>query len=314
MASASFKLVSFPLVFLLMLTCPFIWASLLEILSEEEVKQLISDGNDVVVLLSIKVECTGRCEDLEDTLALIREDVVEALNAWVVRTHSPALAEEYGLNDKKVGSGVVFIRKGIPLLYTGHASDDDFMLHYLITNRESKVHSLSDVNFEHLTQAATGATTGDWLVMFSRSGCDTCTQLRATIEAVAVNLRNQKNVAIIDRDNDGGQTTRRFGVKTFPSFILFRQGRMYRYNLPVIDDKTLKSFALEGFRNVRAEDIPHPKAPFDDYTECIADWLRENPNVVYTGTAVCVVGILTIGVLLMWSSKASTKKLTKKRQ
>ena len=45
-------------------------------------------------------DCTGRCEELEDTLVKIREDVVEALNAWVVRTHSPILSTEYGLNTK----------------------------------------------------------------------------------------------------------------------------------------------------------------------------------------------------------------------
>lgn len=47
-------------------------------------------------------ECTGRCEELEDTLASIREDVVEAVNAWVVRTHSPTLAVQYGLIGKVV--------------------------------------------------------------------------------------------------------------------------------------------------------------------------------------------------------------------
>lgn len=46
------------------------------------------------------VKCTGRCQDLEDTLTFVREDVVEALNAWVVRTHAPALAEQYGINSK----------------------------------------------------------------------------------------------------------------------------------------------------------------------------------------------------------------------
>jgi len=31
--------------------------------------------------------------------------------------------------------------------------------------QETAVKNLDDSNFEHLTQAATGATTGDWLVM-----------------------------------------------------------------------------------------------------------------------------------------------------
>lgn len=56
--------------------------------------------------------------------------------------------------------------------------------------------------------------------MFVRGECEECSQLRATIETVAAGLKNRKNVALVDRDTDGGQTTRRFGVKSFPSFLL----------------------------------------------------------------------------------------------
>ncbi|XP_045606261.1 thioredoxin domain-containing protein [Procambarus clarkii] len=293
---------------------PITASSSLEVLAEDELRQLAADEHYVVVLFGDSSECTGRCKELEGTLALIREDIVETFNAWVVRTHSPSLAEQYGLNNKKMGAGVVFIRNGIPLLYSGPADDDEFMLNYLIANPESTVHQLSDVNFEHLTQASTGATTGDWLVMFTRSDCTTCTQLRATIEAVGANLKNKKNVALINRDNDGGQTTRRFGVKSFPSFLLFRQGRVYRYNLPGVDVGSLAAFAQEGFRNARAEDIPHPKTPFDDYTEWCADWLRENPSAVYAIGIVFIVLILLVIVTSLRSSKASSKKESKKKK
>ena len=35
---------------------------------------------------------------------------------------------------------------------------------WLVANMKSNVNHLSDETFEHLTQASTGATTGDWLV------------------------------------------------------------------------------------------------------------------------------------------------------
>ncbi|XP_053644397.2 uncharacterized protein [Cherax quadricarinatus] len=285
----------------------------LEVMMEEELRQRISDDSFLVVLFSDSSECTGKCKELEDTLALIREDIVEAFNAWVVRSHSPSLAEQYGLSSKKMGTGVVFIRNGIPLLYSGPVDDDEFMLDYLISNPESAVHHLTDGNFEHLTQAATGATTGDWLVMFTRSDCGTCTQLQATIEAVGANLRNKKNVAVMNRDSDGGQTTRRFGVKKFPSFLLFRQGRLFRYTLPGIDVGSLTSFAQEGFRNARAEEIPHPKTPFDDYTEWCADWLHENPSAIYVACIVIIVVIIVV-VISLRSSSASSKKVSKKKK
>ncbi|KAG7168363.1 uncharacterized protein LOC121867210 [Homarus americanus] len=300
--------------FLLLLSCPFTIAKGLEVMNEEEVKELIAEEKYVVILFSDSSECTGKCEELEATLELIREDIVEALNAWVVRTHTPAVAQQYGLSGKKTGTGVIFIRNKIPLLYSGPADDDEFMLHYIVTNPDSAVHHLSDVNFEHLTQAASGATTGDWLVMFTRADCDSCTKLQATIEAVAAKMRNQKNVAVVNRDTDGGQTTRRFGVKTFPSFLLFRQGRLYRYNLPGVDAGALTAFTQEGFRNARTEDIPPPKTPFDDYTEWCADWLRENPSAIHGAAVVFVVVVLIfIGFSLRKSSSTSKKESKKKK-
>lgn len=316
-----FSMISLPIFLLLIFAkLPLVTSTnnQLEVMNEQELRQLIVDEDYVVVLFSSDTDCTGRCEELEDTLASIREDVVEALNAWVVRTHSPTLSTEFGLNTKKTRGDIIFVRKGVPLLYTGPAHDDEYLLHYLITNPESSVHILTDDNFEHLTQAATGATTGDWLVMFVRGDCDSCVQLQPTMEGVAAVLKNKRNVAVVDRDNGGGQTTRRFGVKTFPSLILFRQGRLYRYMLPMIDASTLEHFASDGFRNARAENVPHPKTPFDDFTEWCADWLRENPDKAYLGLGVLVIMVFGTVFFCLRSSAnaaaAATKKTNKKKK
>ncbi|XP_068213563.1 thioredoxin domain-containing protein-like [Palaemon carinicauda] len=301
--------------YLLCQRCPLIWANTLEFMEGQEVKQLINDEKYVVILLSDQKECSEKCGELEETLASIREDVVEALNAWVVRTYAPELSVEYGLKDVNLDNAIVFVRSGVPLLYTGPADNDELMLHFIVTNLESVIHTLNDDTFEHDTQASTGATTGDWLVMFTRSGCDTCNHMRATLEAVAAGLRGRKNVAVVDRDADGGQTTRRFGVKDFPSFVLFRLGRLYRYDLPLLDAPTLVAFATDGFRNARAEDIPHPKTPFDDLTEQIADWLRENPSIV---SAVMYASIGLVAVIVMayvgFFKKSSAAKSEKKQE
>ena len=39
------------------------------------------------------------------------------------------------------------------------------LLETLTQSQEVAVHNLNDETFEHLTQAASGATTGDWFVM-----------------------------------------------------------------------------------------------------------------------------------------------------
>lgn len=59
---------------------------------------------------------------------------------------------------------LVFMRHGVPLLYHGEVNDD-LILHTFRENKEPVVRELDDTNFEHLTQASTGATTGDWFVL-----------------------------------------------------------------------------------------------------------------------------------------------------
>ena len=41
---------------------------------------------------------------------------------------------------------------------------DEAILEAFVQNQESGVNHLNDDSFEHLTQAASGATTGDWFV------------------------------------------------------------------------------------------------------------------------------------------------------
>lgn len=43
--------------------------------------------------------------------------------------------------------------------------NDELILHTFTNNKEPISKELTDDTFEHLTQAATGATTGDWFVM-----------------------------------------------------------------------------------------------------------------------------------------------------
>lgn len=282
----------------------------LEFKSEEEVDQVLAEESFVVLLLGESEECSGRCEDLEDSLVAVREDVVESLNAWVLRTYSPKYNTQFGIKS----SQVVFIRRGVPLLYTGPPDDDEFLLHYLLKNEKSSVKLLTDDTFEHDTQASTGMTTGDWLVMFTKDECEACQQIMATLEAISANLNGLKNVAHVERDQAGGVTTRRFDIKEFPAFVLFRLGRFYRYEFPIMESQALISFANDGFRNARGEEIPQPKSPFDDLTEKIADFLRENPNYLYGGMATVILIFATLIYCATRRKPESNKKESKKRK
>ena len=102
-------------------------------------------------------------QDMETELAGVREDLVETINAWVVKAVKSKLKDNF--NPGQAEPQVVFFRKTVPVLYTGPA-DEEILLETLMLYKDRCVQDLTDTSFEHLTQVGTGATTGDWLVMF----------------------------------------------------------------------------------------------------------------------------------------------------
>lgn len=100
------------------------------------------------------------CDRFEQQLISLRVDLKETLEADVVKAHNSQLSKLYSPTKEPA---LVFFRHGVPLLYEG-AINEDAIFQRLQDNRSPVVKELSDANFEHLTQASTGSTTGDWFV------------------------------------------------------------------------------------------------------------------------------------------------------
>ncbi|XP_076249614.1 thioredoxin domain-containing protein isoform X2 [Calliopsis andreniformis] len=233
----------------------------------------------------------------------LREDLVDSLSAWVVKAVDSHLLRFYS-PDKE--PALVFIRHGMPLLYDGPLNDG-VILSTFTENKEPTVKHLSDDTFEHLTQASSGATTGDWFVMFYSTDCVECVRMIARWEAVGAKLKHRINVARVDKDTNGAATSRRFNVFKTPAFIFFRHGKMYRYEIPKYDINSFVSFANDWYKNVRAEPVPVPQSPFDDFVQIIVNVLRENPWVMKLGS-------ITIGVLIIISIASKFKRKTEMPQ
>jgi protein disulfide-isomerase-like protein len=119
----------------------------------------------------------------------------------------------------------------------------------------SEVVELTVDNFEHLTQASTGATTGDWLVKFYAPWCGHCKRLSPVWDEISVELKDELNVAKVDvtANRALGQ---RFGIRGFPTILFFSKGRMYKYKgKRTIDD--FKDFVAGGY--TESEYSPAPK-------------------------------------------------------
>ncbi len=143
---------------------------------------------------------------------------MDSLNAWVVKATASPLKERYAGKGHD-GPAVVFFRKSVPVLYDGPANEEE-ILEAVSLFKEPCVRELNDNTFEHQTQAATGATTGDWFVLFVKRDCEECDLLRARWEALACRHKGRINVARVDRAGSGAVTGRRFDVTGVPQAIL----------------------------------------------------------------------------------------------
>uniref|UniRef100_A0A182Q7Z4 Thioredoxin domain-containing protein n=1 Tax=Anopheles farauti TaxID=69004 RepID=A0A182Q7Z4_9DIPT len=245
----------------------------LETVSDDDLVKKFHSHNNFIVLFS-KPNCAD-CDKFEDILAKLKQEIEDNLQAHAVKAVSSSMARLFSPSKEPA---VVYFRHGVPLLYDGPV-EVDALIGKLIQNKDPNVKELSDETFEHLTQASSGATTGDWFIMFYTTKCVDCQRLTAVWEAVAADLKTRMNVARVDKDGKGSETAARFQVKDAPEFIFLRQGKYYRYEISKYDIKSFVTFAQDWYRNAKAERIPVPLSPFDNLVELAVQHLKNMPQL-----------------------------------
>lgn len=285
-------------------------ANSLEEVDDKELNKLLNQEQYVAVLFSDgkNAELT---EEYETALGAVREDLVDSLNAWVVKaTNNEELRKFY--SPDKAAPSVVFFRKRKPVVYDGPA-DEEAIHETFMQWREPCQQDLTDTNFEHLTQASSGATTGDWLVHFFRDDCDDCHKLDARLETVACKHKGRINVARMNKGSTGAVTGRRMGVTNLPSLVFFRLGRLYRYEVEKYDIDSISSFITGWYKNVQGESIPLPKTPFDDVVQMCVDYMREYPLLVVLMIGIPLFLLLSFIYLMRPETEEPRKKKKKKK-
>jgi len=281
----------------------------LELVNDEDLEKLIATEKFVVVLF--RTENCPTCDELESQLFSIREDLVDSLNAWVIKLESSPLVMNFTLGKEPHKTPkVVFFKHGVPMLYDG-PSNEEFMLDTFTQNQDANVVALNDDSFEHLTQASSGATTGDWFVFFYRDDCEVCMKFLPKWEYISSQLKGRTNLAKVNILNDGISTGLRFDISKVPTFVFFRQGKMYHYDIPNLESNALQNFASGWYKNAPAKIVPVPKSPFDELVDRTVFTLKENPWILPTSGVVLLMVLIIVG-LSAWKSKTEAKPVKKK--
>lgn len=163
---------------------------------------------------------------------------------------------------------------------------------------------LTDATFEHDTQAATGATTGDWFVMFHSPKCPHCKKALPLFEEFAHEYDKHHTILAEIDCVDNGKTCRRFNVFGYPSFLLFRRGRFYEFE-GERNKEEWENFLLTESRTVEGKTVPPPQGFLDDVGFYVRLITRDLSRIAQQDARVLItvsVGLLLLLLVVIWKA------------
>ncbi|MES1909766.1 MAG: hypothetical protein MHM6MM_002460 [Cercozoa sp. M6MM] len=169
-----------------------------------------------------------------------------------------------------------------------------------------QVITLDDSSFEKQTQAATGATTGDWFVKFYAPWCGHCKHLAPTWEEFAKEKSDELKVNVAKVDCTSNRATcKRFNVRGYPTLVFMKEGVMYKYQGQRSIDAFSK-FVEGGYENYKGVEVPNELPASAMATSILADLKSQltalavaQPMVFAAAAAAVIVSILVILSLLV---------------
>merc|ERR1740139_2011474 len=128
------------------------------------------------------------------------------------------------------------------------------------------VMDLTDVNFEHQTQASTGQTTGKWFVKFYAPWCGHCKALVPIWKDLDERLQEDNSqdgivIATVDATKET-QVATRFKVQSYPTLVYFADRKMYHYTGNRNMD-ALYQFVTGGYKTELDKNIPPAPSMFE---------------------------------------------------
>lgn len=144
---------------------------------------------------------------------------------------------------------------------------------------------LTDDNFEHLTQASTGQTTGKWFVVMGAVWCGyACTKLHPLLEELP---RVAPGVVVGMVDTTANRAiAERFQIVDHPTLLYFADRKMYRYGSRASgqDPHTLEAFrefCIGGYQQYQPLPIPAPPSFTEVHMKKLIQFLSNQPELIY---------------------------------
>ncbi|KAL9985763.1 hypothetical protein ACROYT_G008204 [Oculina patagonica] len=166
---------------------------------------------------------------------------------------------------------------------------------------DSAVKILNDASFEHLTQASTGATTGDWLIVFSFTEqdpeCEKCKRADEAIEKSQQELGHKLNFARV-LPPKSKLTLKRFEVARWPTVMLLKQGKQYIYSDEALDAASFIKFVEEGYNLAASKPVPPPISKFDIFIEELMDDAKHIIHLRKNAAGMIFIAGILFGLLL----------------
>ncbi|CAF2126379.1 unnamed protein product [Rotaria magnacalcarata] len=272
---------------------------------EQPLNEYTQSSSLNVIVFVDKQQCNSEsddtCRQQRSQLEQIRHLCTSANIQFAISTNI-TIAEKY-FNIYGSLPKLCFLRNGFPVIYSGLLSNMDSLQEWLSEARERLTHVLDDKSFEHDTQASTGSTTGDWFILFKKT--NDSRSLLPIWEATALQLRNRAIFAYVNVDTNP-IIQKRFHLFYLPIFILFKQGKMYRYESASWKQISFIEFIENNYKKVKAENVPAELSAFALFSEKAAKVI---PMYLIVIPMICLAAVL----LVLVSGLARKKKTTAER-
>jgi len=189
----------------------------------EDLRNTVENADAVAVFIYSHDSCDS-CLAVLTELENIDDDVGKQ-KISMIKTTDASFAEEVGLEEFPA---LVFFKEGVPNLYEGDLSVEEEVLDWLIEMKvESHIELITRQMLETMVDEAQYLA-----VFFYKENCRTCDQVIAELENIDDDC-DMFGIQMVKLKDP--QLAKRYGIKTFPAMVYFRNGN------PLTFDGDLKS-------------------------------------------------------------------------